>query len=132
MNSKFGIVLKDLRTENKYSQKGLADILKVAQNTVSQYENGLREPDNSTLIKLSNLFNVSTDYLLGQNNEATNKISDALVDDPELQAFWNTMKERDDLQLMFKKSKELSPAAIKQIIGIIKLIEDKEDEEFGK
>ena len=63
-----GIILKKLRTEKKYSQKDLATILDVAQNTISNWEKGVREPDHSTLIKLSDHFNVSIDYLLGRTN----------------------------------------------------------------
>ena len=67
--SKPGVFIKELRIKEGYSQKELASLLNVAQNTVSQYENGIREPDNETLVKLSEIFNVSTDYLLGRTNK---------------------------------------------------------------
>ncbi|MBE3593404.1 MAG: XRE family transcriptional regulator, partial [Thermoanaerobacter sp.] len=50
-------------------------------------------------------------------------------DDPELFEFWNTLKKREDLKLLFKQTKKLSPKDIKQIIRIIKAIEDEEDRE---
>ena len=39
------------------------------------------------------------------------------------------MKERPELKLMFKQTKDLSPKAIQQVIRIIKAIEDEEDRE---
>lgn len=61
--------LKILRKEKGMSQKELADILHVAQNTISQWENGTRPMDAVTVLTVSDYFGVSTDYLLG-NAEA--------------------------------------------------------------
>jgi transcriptional regulator with XRE-family HTH domain len=55
-----------LRKEKRLSQADLAQIFNVAQNTVSNWENGEREPDNITLVRLAEYFGVSTDYLLGK------------------------------------------------------------------
>ncbi len=57
--------LKELREKSRISQKELADYLGISQNAVSLYEIGKREPNIKTLIKLSDYFNVSVDYLLG-------------------------------------------------------------------
>lgn len=123
--------LKKERNKKDISQKELSKIIGVSQQTVGSWEVGRTQPDHGAVLELAEYFGVSSDYLLGRVNERTSLVDEALKDDPELQAFWDTMKEREDLQLMFKKSKALSPDAIKQIIGIIKLIEDKENEEFG-
>lgn len=56
--------IKELRIQNNISQKDLAETIGVAPNTLSQYETGKREPDNSTLIKLAQYFGVTVDYLL--------------------------------------------------------------------
>ena len=58
------IRLKDLRTSRGVSQVKLAMDLNVNQNSISRYESGLREPDYNTLIKITDYFNVSIDYLL--------------------------------------------------------------------
>ena len=60
-----GEKLKVLRIENKMTQKQVADRVGVAVSAVSSYESGLRYPSYYVLIKLSSLFHVSTDYLLG-------------------------------------------------------------------
>lgn len=62
----FGARLRLLREERKMSQLELSKSLGIGNVTLSQYENGARKPDNDTLVKISNYFDVSTDYLLGQ------------------------------------------------------------------
>lgn len=60
--------LKELREKRNISQVKLAIDLGLNQNTVSRYENGIREADYETLIKLADYFNVSVDYLLGRTD----------------------------------------------------------------
>ena len=57
--------LKELREDADISQKVLAEYLQIKQNTYSQYENGQRQLPIEILIKLSEYYNVSTDYILG-------------------------------------------------------------------
>ena len=68
MSNKFAEQLKKLRNEYGYTQKELSDILELKQTTISNYEKGLRFPDADKLKIISNLFNVSIDYLLGNDN----------------------------------------------------------------
>ena len=56
--------LKHLRKEKGISQLKLALDLNMNQNSISRYENGIREADYATLIKFADYFNVSIDYLL--------------------------------------------------------------------
>ena len=59
------------------------------------------------------------------------KIRAAVSDDPELLAFWQELSEREDLQTLFRQTKDLSPEAIKRVIRYIKMVEDEEAaEEF--
>ena len=67
-NNSFGKNLKELRLELGISQKNLGEILGVVNQTISFWEQGNREPDLDTLVKISRFFNVSTDYLLGLDN----------------------------------------------------------------
>lgn len=64
-----------------------------------------------------------------KENKINDKITHAVNDDPELLAFWDEMKERESLQLLFKQARTLDDKDIKQIIRIIKAIEDEEDKE---
>lgn len=56
--------IKELRKEHKVTQSKMAMDLDLSQNTISQYENGKREPDIKTLIRIADYFNVSLDYLV--------------------------------------------------------------------
>lgn len=60
--------LKELRLENKMSQKALANLLNVDQTTIKCWEKGNNETDFTTLIKISNIFEVSVDYLIGKTD----------------------------------------------------------------
>ncbi|EDN7404858.1 helix-turn-helix domain-containing protein, partial [Listeria monocytogenes] len=43
-------------------------ILGISRGAYSHIENGRNEPDMETIVKLANIFGVSTDYLLGRSN----------------------------------------------------------------
>ena len=60
-----GEKLRSLRIENKLTQKQVADRIGLAISAISSYEAGTRYPSYESLIKLSRMFHVSTDYLLG-------------------------------------------------------------------
>lgn len=57
--------LKEARKKARLSQQKVADHIGVSQNTYSYWENGKYNVDSESLKKLSALFNVSIDYLLG-------------------------------------------------------------------
>lgn len=60
-----GEKLKSLRVEKKLTQKQVANRIGLATSAVSSYESGSRYPSYDVLVKLSRIFHVSTDYLLG-------------------------------------------------------------------
>lgn len=60
--------LKSLRKEKDITIEKLAEDLGSAKSTISRYENGLREPKKDFLEMLSNYFDVSMDYLLGNTD----------------------------------------------------------------
>ena len=60
--------LKKLRTEKGISQQTLAHHLNISQQSVYKYENGIAEPDISTLKNLSDFFETSIDYLVGNTD----------------------------------------------------------------
>lgn len=61
----FGAKLKKCRKDMSLSQKEFGQKIGVAESTVSLYESNKRFPDADTLKKISALFGVSLDYLLG-------------------------------------------------------------------
>ncbi len=66
--------LRGIREDNDLKQKDIAKILNVSQNTYSQYETGVISLTAEVLIKLSDYYDVSIDYLLDRtNNPEINK-----------------------------------------------------------
>ena len=63
--NKFGKILLELRTDRGISQRTVGEALGVVNQTISFWENGSREPDMDTLLKIAKYFDVSIDYLFG-------------------------------------------------------------------
>ncbi|EJE7233483.1 helix-turn-helix transcriptional regulator [Clostridium botulinum] len=66
--------LQQLRKLANYSQEQLADMLNVSRQAISKWESGQSNPDINNVIKLSGIYNVSTDYILigkEPNSEST-------------------------------------------------------------
>ena len=105
-------LLKELRAAKKVSQQIVANYLGITRQAYSNYENGNRDPDNETLLKLAEYFDVSTDYLLrGTKNASASSGSGPSDDDlkfalfggtasdaqfEEVKRFARFIKERDD------------------------------------
>ena len=65
--SDFSRTLALLRREKKISQRAAAGDLGVSQALLSHYENGLREPGLSFVVRAADYYGVSCDYLLGRS-----------------------------------------------------------------
>ena len=61
--------IRNLRLDNGYTQKQIAQMLGISQNTYSQYENGQRQVPIPVLIRLAEYYNTSVDYLLELTDE---------------------------------------------------------------
>ena len=70
--------LKSLRIEHKMTQDQVANHLHVARSTIAGYETKHRQPSHENLISLAQLFHVSIDFLIGDNDqlERMAKVSD--------------------------------------------------------
>ncbi len=62
-----GEKIKQLRTENKWTQQDLANRLHVGKTTISNYETGHSDPNIDMINQLSEIFEVSVGYLLEKN-----------------------------------------------------------------
>ena len=87
MRNSFGDELKQLRNKFGYNQNELSNILGLKQTTISNYEKGLRFPDADKLKQISDLFDVSIDYLLNGEDKKTNNKSNYLVNKDEYKEF---------------------------------------------
>ena len=84
MMGDFGKKLKELRKEAGLTQKQLADRLWLKKSTVSYYEQSVYYPSPEIMVKLSNIFHVTTDYLLGiEEKKQTIDVTDLTDEDIE-------------------------------------------------
>jgi transcriptional regulator with XRE-family HTH domain len=68
MSKIFAKRLKEVRQSKNLSQEELGKILGLTNGAISGYERNYREPDQETLQKISDILEVSLDYLLGKSN----------------------------------------------------------------
>ena len=66
-----GDKIRYLRRKSNMNQTELAQKLGVVTSTVGFWETGRRQPDLDAIVKISEIFNVSTDYLLNDYNDNT-------------------------------------------------------------
>ncbi len=72
----FSIRIKELRISLGLNQVAFANKLCVTKQSVSNWENSNIQPSIDMLIRISNTFSVSTDYLLGLDKKRTLDVSD--------------------------------------------------------
>lgn len=91
--------IKYLRIENNLSQAQLAIKLNVSQTAVAKWERGASEATENNIVKIANFFNVTTDYLLGLENDfginthviPYKKQKHQTQEDVEMQKFWEAL-----------------------------------------
>lgn len=71
----FSEKIKELRLARGITQVELASSLSVTKQSVSNWENNNIMPSIEILLQLSDFFGVSTDYMLGKENEKTLNVS---------------------------------------------------------
>jgi transcriptional regulator with XRE-family HTH domain len=106
----FGDKIKDLREQRGYMQSHVAEMLGIAPNTLSGYENNNRKPNSATVKKLAEYYGVTIDYLLGSESS----INDLEEDFPE------------GVMVLRRASKELTPEARAQMIKLMKAFLEKD------
>lgn len=60
--------IKFFREQNKWTQKELAEQLKVSRSVIAKWENNNVTPDIFSLLKLCNIFNITLDHLVGNHS----------------------------------------------------------------
>jgi transcriptional regulator with XRE-family HTH domain len=90
--------LKEERENKHWTQGYFASLLGVSNGTISGYERNYREPDINTLIKISELLDVSIDYLTGKTNKRDNlELNDNIPNDDFLADFNSLPKEHQKM-----------------------------------
>ena len=82
MSSQFSRTLSLLRKEKGLSQRAVAGELGISQALLSHYENGVREPGLSFVVRACNYYEVSCDFILGRtmSRDGTTIYADELHD----------------------------------------------------
>ena len=93
----FGDIISELRAEKGIYQKELADYLKVSIGTISNYEQGIHNPDFDTLCSIADFYEVSLDYLLGRTKirASIDNLDRKLTDNYTLADLLNTTLQLD-------------------------------------
>lgn len=63
--------IRDIRDKNGLTQEELARKMSITRSSVNAWEMGISMPSPENLVRLSDIFNVSTDYILGVDNRET-------------------------------------------------------------
>lgn len=101
---------RDLKAKEGYSRKKLAMLLDISESNIPRYESGDQLPSSETLKKMAQLFNVTSDYLIG------------LTDDPST-SIWETNLDRDELKTL-TLLRETTPENRQKIIGVLQIMTD--------
>ena len=110
--------LKELRKAKGLNQQDLGDLVNVTKVSICCYEKGTRTPNLETFQDLTNVFNVSADYLLGNDIKA-NVVKEgeeiyAINIPREMADFFNELRLNQDL---YRKVMEDDPKRIIEILG---------------
>lgn len=118
---------RNLRTNNNMLQSDIAKKINVSTSAIGMWEQGRRQPDNESIRKIANIFGVSTDYLL--DNDEDSKIIDENIIDPELNQTLKTLASNEFDRTLFKKYGELTEEKKKIVMSVINSIIDDVDKE---
>lgn len=87
--------IKQLREEVNMTQVRLSIELEVSQETISAYENGKHYPSVAALLKLSEIFRASCDYILGLSEVRYPQTNTRLtLEESQLLNKWNSLDNR--------------------------------------
>lgn len=88
--------------------------LKIPDSLIGYWKKGLRNPSSEQLLKLSEYFHVTVDYLLGNEQ----KESPAVYDD-EAKEYLDELRKRPEMKMLFKASKNATKEEIEQVVKMI-------------
>lgn len=128
--------IRDLRIEKGWNQEYLGSLLNVQKSAVSKYEQGKISLNDDIIKKLSEIFEVSSDYLIGNSdikNPEKTEITLTDKDEKDIAKTMQKLKEQlsNDQGLMFdgdvldEETAKLLLAAIEQQERMIKKINKK-------
>ena len=115
---KFPENLKALRKSKGLTLRQLGDMVGVTESSISMYETGKRQPDNEGLLRLAAALDTSVGELLGEEQKNSPSKGDELIEILE------ACRDRSDLRILFKLSKDATPDDVMKAIAVIKALKD--------
>lgn len=115
--------IAELRKEFRMSQHELGEKLYISQKAISKYENGINEPRQDLLIRMSEIFDASIDYILGttplrSRTSYENMPSNLLPDEERCAAY-----ELDELR---RNAAQLKPEDRRMLLALARRLAAKE------
>lgn len=107
--------IRELRKSRNMTMKQLGEVVGVAESTISQYETGKRQPDNETVLKLGEFFDVTVGYILGAEKE---RATIDVIDD-DLKEYLDELRNRPEKKLLFSVTKNATKSQIEAIVRMI-------------
>lgn len=89
-----GNKLSKLRKENNYTQEQLASILGVSRQAISKWESDITYPETDKLIRISELFDCSLDYLLKSEVQSYNNTQEIQKNSNNMAVLVDSKKEK--------------------------------------
>lgn len=112
--------LRELRKSRHLTMKQLGAEFGIAESTISQYETGKRQPDNETLLRFGEFFDVSVDYILGRDDRTPAPMGERSVND-------------DDIKFaLFGGDGEITDAMFDEVKRFAKMVKLREEAEKEK
>ncbi|MFC7441433.1 helix-turn-helix domain-containing protein [Laceyella putida] len=118
----FSARLRSARKKKNLSQEKLAELVGTTKATISNYENEYSSPSNEMLIKLSDVLDVTTDYLLGRSDRPDLVKSNMMTEVEIEELFINNPK----IQTKYK-GRELTDEEMVKVAKMLEVILDRED-----
>jgi len=111
--------IEQLRKDHKMSQSSLGELLNVTQQAVAKWEKGISEPDCENIIRISKIFNVDVNFLLGITNNPNPSVKAELTLEESI---------RNNINL----SDESKAFMLKQLELVTELDEARQNNELAK
>jgi transcriptional regulator with XRE-family HTH domain len=113
--------IKELRTQKKLTQQGLADILNSSRGTVAKYEGDERNPSFAMLSLIADALDTTVDYLQGKTDIPTKTIDSSVNTGDDSKKH---VELSDDELIMSFEGKELSEDYKKSILAFVKMLRE--------
>ena len=115
--------LRKLRKDSGYSQDKLAKILNVSRSTIAMWEKGYNNPGYGYVISIAEIFNTTTDYLLGRVDDPSIPNAPVVEDGDEVYEMRRAMAERPEMRTYFSLVKTAKKADLEFVNEFLKRVD---------